>query len=163
MSVASDNNKRIAKNTMYLYLRMLLSLVVQLYTSRVILNALGISDYGIYNVVGGVVVMFSFLSGTMATAAQRFMSYAIGRNDMEDLRKTFVVSQIILWVIAVLTLVAIEIIGIWLLFNYLSIPEDRMIAAIWVFQVSAISLFITIISVPYNAAIIAAQFKSSVF
>ena len=71
MSVASDNNKRIAKNTMYLYLRMLLSLVVQLFTSRVILNALGISDYGIYNVVGGVVVMCSFLSGTMATAAQR--------------------------------------------------------------------------------------------
>lgn len=74
----SDNNKRIAKNTLYLYMRMLLSLIVQLYTSRVILNALGISDYGIYNVVGGVVTMFSFMSGTMSTAAQRFMSYAIG-------------------------------------------------------------------------------------
>ena len=74
----SNNNKRIAKNTLYLYIRMLLSLIVQLYTSRVILNALGISDYGIYNVVGGVVTMFSFMSGTMSTAAQRFMSYAIG-------------------------------------------------------------------------------------
>ena len=74
----SNNTKRIAKNTMYLYMRMLLSLIVQLYTSRVILNALGISDYGIYNVVGGVVTMFSFMSGTMSTAAQRFMSYAIG-------------------------------------------------------------------------------------
>ena len=74
----SNNNKRIAKNTLYLYMRMLLSLIVQLYTSRVILNALGISDYGIYNVVGGVVTMFSFMSGTMSTAAQRFMSYAIG-------------------------------------------------------------------------------------
>ncbi len=74
----SVNNKRIAKNTLYLYMRMLLSLIVQLYTSRVILNALGISDYGIYNVVGGVVTMFSFMSGTMSTAAQRFMSYAIG-------------------------------------------------------------------------------------
>lgn len=74
----SENNKRIAKNTLYLYMRMLLSLIVQLYTSRVILNALGISDYGIYNVVGGVVTMFSFMSGTMSTAAQRFMSYAIG-------------------------------------------------------------------------------------
>ena len=73
-----ENNKRIAKNTLYLYMRMLLSLIVQLYTSRVILNALGISDYGIYNVVGGVVTMFSFMSGTMSTAAQRFMSYAIG-------------------------------------------------------------------------------------
>ena len=74
----SVNNKRIAKNTLYLYMRMLLSLIVQLYTSRVILNALGISDYGIYNVVGGVVTMFSFMSGTMSTAVQRFMSYAIG-------------------------------------------------------------------------------------
>ena len=74
----SVNNKRIAKNTLYLYMRLLLSLIVQLYTSRVILNALGISDYGIYNVVGGVVTMFSFMSGTMSTAAQRFMSYAIG-------------------------------------------------------------------------------------
>ena len=74
----SVNNKRIAKNTLYLYMRMLLSLIVQLYTSRVILNALGISDYGIYNVVGGVVTLFSFMSGTMSTAAQRFMSYAIG-------------------------------------------------------------------------------------
>ena len=74
----SVNNKRIAKNTLYLYMRMLLSLIVQLYTSRVILNALGISDYGIYNVVGVVVTMFSFMSGTMSTAAQRFMSYAIG-------------------------------------------------------------------------------------
>ena len=74
----SVNNKRIAKNTLYLYMRMLLSLIVQLYTSRVILNALGISDYGIYNVVGGVVTMFSFMSGTMSTAAQRFMSYDIG-------------------------------------------------------------------------------------
>ena len=74
----SVNNKRIAKNTLYLYMRMLLSLIMQLYTSRVILNALGISDYGIYNVVGGVVTMFSFMSGTMSTAAQRFMSYAIG-------------------------------------------------------------------------------------
>ena len=73
-----ENNKRIAKNTLYLYMRMLLSLIVQLYTSRVILNALGISDYGIYNVVGGVVKMFYFMSGTMSTAAQRFMSYAIG-------------------------------------------------------------------------------------
>ena len=78
MSDQSVNNKRIAKNTLYLYMRMLMSLIVQLYTSRVILNALGISDYGIYNVVGGVVTMFSFMSGTISTAAQRFMSYAIG-------------------------------------------------------------------------------------
>lgn len=158
----SDNNRRIAKNTLYLYMRMLLSLVVQLYTSRVILNALGISDYGIYNVVGGVVTMFSFMSGTMATAAQRFMSYAIGKGDINDLRRTFVTSQIILWLIALATLIAIEIIGMWLLFNHLTISDGRLTAAIWVFQVAVISLFITIISVSYNAALIAHE-KMSVF
>ena len=143
----SVNNKRIAKNTLYLYMRMLLSLIVQLYTSRVILNALGISDYGIYNVVGGVVTMFSFMSGTMSTAAQRFMSYAIGQGNINELRRTFVASQIILWLIALITLVAIEVIGMWLLFNHLTIPDGRLTAAIWVFQVAVISLFITIISV----------------
>ena len=158
----SDNNRRIAKNTLYLYMRMLLSLVVQLYTSRVILNALGISDYGIYNVVGGVVTMFSFMSGTMSTAAQRFMSYAIGQGNINELRRTFVASQIILWLIALITLVAIEVIGMWLLFNHLTIPDGRLTAAIWVFQVAVISLFITIISVSYNAALIAHE-KMSVF
>ena len=158
----SNNNKRIAKNTLYLYMRMLLSLIVQLYTSRVILNALGISDYGIYNVVGGVVTMFSFMSGTMSTAAQRFMSYAIGQGNINELRRTFVASQIILWLIALITLVAIEIIGMWLLFNHLTIPDGRLTAAIWVFQVAVISLFITIISVSYNAALIAHE-KMSVF
>lgn len=158
----SDNNKRIAKNTLYLYMRMLLSLIVQLYTSRVILNALGISDYGIYNVVGGVVTMFSFMSGTMSTAAQRFMSYAIGQGNINELRRTFVASQIILWLIALIALVAIEVIGMWLLFNHLTIPDGRLTAAIWVFQVAVISLFITIISVSYNAALIAHE-KMSVF
>lgn len=162
MANTSDNNKRIAKNTIYLYLRMLLSLVVQLYTSRIILSALGISDYGIYNVVGGLVTMFSFLSGTMSTATQRFMSYALGKNDIEDLRKTFVTSQIILWLIAFLTVIAVEIIGLWLLYNHLSIPAERMTAALWVFQASIATLFVTIISVPYNAAIIAHE-KMSVF
>ena len=162
MANISDNNKRIAKNTIYLYLRMLLSLVVQLYTSRIVLSALGISDYGIYNVVGGLVTMFSFLSGTMSTATQRFMSYALGKNDIEDLRKTFVTSQIILWLIACLTIVAVEIIGLWLLYTHLSIPIERMTAALWVFQASMATLFVTIISVPYNAAIIAHE-KMSIF
>lgn len=163
MAVQSqNNNKRIAKNTLYLYLRMLLSLVVQLYTSRVILSALGVSDYGIYNVVGGVVTMFSFMSGTMSTAAQRFMSYAIGKEDICDLRRTFVASQLILWFIALVTIAVTEVVGMWLLYRYMTIPSERLTAAIWVFQVSAISLFITIISVTYNAALIAHE-KMSVF
>lgn len=158
----SENNKRIAKNTLFLYARMLITLVVQLYTSRVILDILGASDYGIYNVVGGLVTMFAFLSGTMATAAQRFMTYAIGVNDIKDLRETFVTSNIILWFIAIIVLILVESIGLWMLFQKLNIPIDRLNAAFWVFQLSVVSLFINIISVPYNAAIIAHQ-KMSVF
>lgn len=141
---------------------MLVTLCVQLYISRVILNALGVSDYGIYNVVGGVVSMFAFLSNTMATATQRFMSYAIGQDDINDLRKTFVVSQIILWIIAIIAFLLVETIGLWLLYNHLSIPADRFTAAFYVFQFSVISLFITIISVPFNAAIIAHE-KMSIY
>lgn len=162
MSDTSTNNKRIAKNTIFLYMRMLISLVVQLYTSRIILDALGVSDYGIYNVVGGMVTMFTFMSNTMATAAQRFMSYAIGRDDKKDLRNTFVVSTMILWWIVLIVFVLVETIGIYLLFNQLNIPDGRLTAAFWVFQFSVISLFITIISVPYNAALIAHE-KMSAF
>lgn len=157
-----ENNKRIAKNTIYLYLRMSLSLVIQLYTSRVILNALGISDYGIYNVVGGVVTMFSFLSGTMSTTTQRFMSYALGKNDIDGLRKAFVISKIILFIIALFLLIMAEIIGMWLLYNHLSIPDGRLTAATWVFQTSVVSLFVTIISVPYISTIIVHE-KMSIY
>ena len=162
MTDISANNKRIAKNTIFLYIRMLISLAVQLYTSRVILDALGVSDYGIYNVVGGMVTMFAFMSNTMSTAAQRFMSYAIGKNDEADLRNTFIVSTIILWGIAIIVILLVESAGLWFLYNQLSIPEGRMIAAFFVFQFSVITLFITIISVPYNAAIIAHE-KMSAF
>lgn len=155
MSDTSANNKRIAKNTMFMYVRMLISMAVQLYTSRVILDAFGASDYGLYNVVGGMVTMFAFMSNTMSTAAQRFMSYAIGKNDENDLRNTFVVSNILLWSIALIVLALAESIGLWLLFNQLSIPDGRMTAAFWVFQFSVVSLVVTIISVPYNAAIVA--------
>ena len=155
MSDNQSNNKRIAKNTMFLYVRMLISMAVQLYTSRVILDALGASDYRLYNVVGGMVTMFAFMSNTMSTAAQRFMSYALGKNDEKDLRNTFVVSNILLWGIAIIVLVLVETIGVWLLFNQLSIPDGRMTAAFWVFQFSVASLFVTIISVPYNADIVA--------
>lgn len=137
-------------------------MAVQLYTSRVILDALGASDYGLYNVVGGMVTMFAFMSNTMSTAAQRFMSYAIGKNDESDLRNTFVVSNILLWGIALIVIVFVESLGVWLLYNQLSVPEGRMTAAFWVFQFSVVSLFVTIISVPYNAAIIAHE-KMSAF
>lgn len=157
-----SNNKRIAKNTIFLYVRMLFSLVVSLYTSRVVLNALGATDYGINNVVGGVVTMFAFLSSTMATATQRFLSFELGKNDKERLRTTFAVSTTILSILAIIILLFVETIGIWLLNNKLVIPPDRIVAAHYVFQFVAVSLFVQILSVPYNAAIIAHE-KMSAF
>lgn len=157
-----SDNKRIAKNTAYLYARMLFSLIVSLYTSRVILHALGTVDYGINNVVGGVVTMFAFMSGTMSTATQRFLSFDMGRKDYKQLKKSFTVSNTIIIILAVLILVCVETIGLWLINNKLIIPEERMIAARWVFQFATISLFLQILSVPYNAAIIAHE-KMSAF
>ena len=157
-----SNNKRIAKNTMYLYIRMLLTMTVSLYTSRVVLNALGASDYGINNVVGGTVSMFAFLSGTIATAVQRFLSIALGQGDSDSLKKIFECSQFLIWGISIFTIILLESVGLYLLNTQLVIPEDRMYAAHWVFQLSTISLFVSMISIPYNAAIIAHE-KMSAF
>lgn len=157
-----EKNKRIAKNTVYLYVRMLFSLFVSLYTSRVVLHALGAEDYGIYNVVGGVVTMLAFLSGTMSTATQRFLSFVLGRGDTEQLKKTFAVSNTIILLLAIIIVICVETIGLWLLNNKLVIPEDRVVAAQWVFQFATIALFLQIFSVPYNAAIIAHE-KMSAF
>ena len=162
MPELSSNNKRIAKNTLYLYARMLFSLLVSLYTSRVILHALGPEDYGINNVVGGVVSMFAFLSGTMTTASQRFFSFSIGKGDYKRLKTTFETSNTIIIILAVIIILCVETIGLWLLNNKLVIPQDRMVAAHWVFQFATASLFLRIISVPYNAAIVAHE-KMSAF
>ena len=124
-----SNNNRIAKNTIYLYVRMLFNLVVSLYTSRILLNALGAEDYGINNVVGGSVTMFAFLSGTMATATQRFLSFEIGRGDKVQLRKTFAVSNTLLILLSIIVILCVETLGLWLLNNKLVIPADRMLAA----------------------------------
>lgn len=162
MSEPLTNNRRIAKNTIYLYIRMLFSLVVSLYTSRVILHALGAVDYGINNVVGGVVTMFAFLSGTMSTATQRFLSFEMGQGNREGLKKTFEASNTLIILLAVVIIILVEIIGLWLLNNKLVIPNERMIAAQWVFQFATAALLLQILSVPYSAAIIAHE-KMSAF
>lgn len=162
MSETISNNKRIAKNTIYLYIRMLFNLVVSLYTSRVILAALGSIDYGINNVVGGVVTMFAFLSGTMSTATQRFLSFEMGQGNNEGLKKTFAASNTLIILLAVIVILFVETIGLWLLNNKLVIPDERMFAAQWVFQFATISLLLQILSVPYSAAIIAHE-KMSAF
>ena len=154
----SDNtlsNKRIAKNTIFLYMRMLLLLAVSLFTSRVVLAALGIDDYGIYNVVGGIVTMFMFLNSAMGNSSHRYIAFALGKGDNQQLKDVVGMTCLIHWAIAVLILILAETVGLWFLKNKMIIPEDRMVAAQWVYQFSVIACMVTVISVPYNALIIA--------
>lgn len=130
-------------------------MLVSLYTSRVILNTLGVEDYGIYNVVGGVVSMLSFLNGAMAGATQRFLSFEIGKGDFTQLRKIFNATQIIHVGIAILIFILAETIGLWFIKAYLVIPPERLEAAMWVYHFSVLSFMVSIIQVPYNATIIA--------
>lgn len=134
---------------------MLLSMGVSLYTSRIVLNTLGVIDFGIYNVVGGVVLMFSFLNSSMASATQRFLSYELGKEDYEQLKKVFSMSINIHAIIAVSVFILAETIGLWFLNSQLIIPVERLEAANWVYQFSVLSFMVTIMSVPYNSAIIA--------
>ncbi len=152
---SSSSNKRIAKNTMLLYIRMLLTMAITLYTSRIVLNTLGVEDFGIYNVVGGFVTMFAFLNSAMASATQRFLSFEIGRKDLVQLRNVFSMSVNIHFIIAFVILLLAETIGLWFVNTQLTIPPDRMNAAQWVYQFSILSMMVSIVSVPYNAIIIA--------
>lgn len=141
---------------------MLLILGVTLYTSRVVLNELGIEDYGIYNVVGGVVTLFSFLSGAMSSATQRFFSYEIGRHDIPRLHNVFKMSLNIYVLIIIVVIIFAETLGVWFLNSQLVISQERIDAANWVFQGAILSFCCTIIGVPYNACIIAYE-KMSAF
>lgn len=158
----SENNKRIAKNTLMLYIRMILVMGVNLYIVRVVLQILGEIDYGVYNVVAGVVGMFSFFSGTMSSASQRFFAFELGKNNKEKLKKTFSVTVTIYLCIAVVVLILAEPIGLWFLNNKMSIPADRMTAANWVFQFSILSFLMTMFAIPYKSVIIANE-KMSIF
>lgn len=161
MSETVSNNKRIAKNTLLLYLRMLFTMAVSLYTSRVVLAALGVDDYGIYNVVGGVVAMFSMLSGSLSSATTRFITYELGTGNQENLKKIFSSSVTIQIGLAVLIILLAEAIGVWFLNVKMNIPDARMVAANWVFQFSILTFAINLISVPYNASIIAHERMSA--
>lgn len=153
--MSNTNNKRVAKNTLFLYFRMILIMLVTLYTSRVILAQLGISDYGVYNVVGGVVTMFAFLNNCMTTSTQRFMTFELGRGDIKRLKDVFAASLNIHASIAVVIVLLAETVGLWLINNKLVIPEGRIIAANYVYQFAILSFCINIIQVPYNAVLIA--------
>lgn len=155
------NNKRIAKNTMLLYGRMLLLMAISLYTSRVILNALGVEDYGIYNIVGGVVAMFSMLSGSLSAAISRFITFELGKGNKENLAKVFSASVTIQLGICAIVMLLAETVGLWFLNSKMVIPENRLYAANWVYQLSLVTFVINLVSIPYNAAIIAHERMSA--
>lgn len=162
MTDTAANNKRIAKNTLMLYFRMLFTMAVSLFTSRVVLNTLGVEDYGIYNVVGGVVSMFSIISGSLSAAISRFITVELAKGDADKLRKTFSASVTIQLLLSLIIVVLIESIGVWFLNAKMVIPAERMDAANWVLQFSIVTFVINLISVPYNATIIAHE-KMSAF
>lgn len=162
MSLQSNNNKRIAKNTLLLYVRMLFTMAVSLFTSRVILNTLGVEDYGINNVVGGIVTMFSVLSGSLSSSISRFITFELGKGNIERLKTIFSTGVNIQLGMSVFIIIIAEAVGIWFLNAKMNIPADRMVAANWVFQCAILTFVLNLLSVPYNAAIIAHE-KMSAF
>lgn len=158
----TSSNKTIAKNTVFLYLRMILILGISLYTSRVVLRILGVTDYGIYNVVAGVVTMLGVLSGSLSGATSRFITYETGKGADGDVERIFRSAATIHYILAALVIVVGETLGLWFVMNKLVIPPDRLMSAFWVYQCSIVAVSIRIISTPYNAIIIANE-KMSAF
>lgn len=157
----SSNNKRIAKNTLLLYVRLLFTIAVGLFTSRVILSTLGIEDYGVYNVVAGVVAMFSLLTGSLSTAISRFLTFTLGKGEQEKLSLVFSTSINIMIGMSFVVILLAELIGVWFLNSHMNIPSERLYAANWVLQFSILTFAMNLISVPYNAAIIAHERMSA--
>ena len=157
----SPNNKLLARNTIVLYLRMLFSLIIQLFTSRLVLQALGVEDYGIYNVVGGVVTTLSFINMSLSNANSRFLSVELGKGEIGGIKRLFSCIVTIHYIFAVIILILAETVGLWFVLNKLVIPADRMTAAVVVYQCSVVSSIITIVSSPYNGLIIAHERMSA--
>lgn len=162
MNENTENNKRIAKNTLLLYIRMLFLMGISLYTSRIVLSALGVDDFGIYNVVGGVVAMFTMISGALSAAISRFITYELGTKNFDNLKKVFSSSVTVQIGLTIILIILAETIGLWFVNHKIIIPEQRIVAANWVYQFSIFTFAINLISIPYNAAIIAHE-KMSTF
>lgn len=150
-----ENSKRIAKNTLLLYIRLIFTMAVGLFTSRVILATLGIEDYGVYNVVAGFVLMFSFFTSSLGAAISRFLTYELGKGESVRLQRIFSTSVNVQLLLSIAILILAEAVGIWFVNSKLNIPADRLYAANWTFQCAIIAFILNLISVPYNAAIIA--------
>lgn len=153
MSEISANNKRIAKNTLYLYFRHISVLLVGLYTSRVILQTLGVTDYGIYEAVGGVVGFLGFINGALAGGASRFITYAIGKGDEKETERTFTTTLTIHIVLGILLAVIMEVAGIWMIYNKFLFPADRLDSAVWALHFSVLTMAIGVSQVPYSACL----------
>ncbi len=151
---APSNNKTIAKNTVFLYFRMLFTMLVSLYTSRVVLQVLGVDDYGIYQTVGGLVAMLSFLNGALSTGSSRFLTFELGRKDSDRLKRTFSTTLLMHIVLALLLVLIAETVGLWFVYNKLVIAPERMSAAIFAYHLSILTALVTITQVPYTASII---------
>ena len=157
----TENTKRIAKNTLMLYVRMLFSMVVSLYTSRVILNTLGVEDFGIQNVVGGVVGMLSLITSSLSSATGRFLTFELGKGDKAGLKRVFSTALLIHIVLAFIVLVVAETVGLWFLNTKMTIPTARMFAANWLYQNTIFAFMLGLFSVPYNSSIISHIGKSA--
>ncbi len=151
----SSNNARIAKNTLFLYLRMILVLVVSLYTTRVILRVLGVEDYGIQNVVSGFVSMFAFLNTSMSNGIQRFYNFKIGKEGTQSITGVYNTALLIQVILAVIIVILLETVGLWYVHNKMVIPVERLDIALWIYQFAILSLVLVILQIPYNAAIMA--------
>ena len=150
-----NSNKRIANNTIWLYLRMFFIMSVHLYTSRVVLRILGVEDYGIYNVVGGIVLLFNFLNNAMVSASQRFISYEQGRSDVIRQKVVFSTSVFIHCVIGLLVVLIGFSLGMWFLNCKMNIPDERLFAANWVLACAIFSFCCSVLTVPFTASVIA--------
>lgn len=151
----STNNKTIAKNTMYLYINMGLTMLVSLYTSRIILQNLGITDYGIYNIVGSVVAAFAFISETLGSATQRFYNFALGKKDITQLNVVFNMSVIIYVILSIILIILVDIIGVWFINNKMSLPPERLDAALFAFHASMLTFVANLLKLPFDALILA--------
>lgn len=157
MADFSTNNKRIAKNTMFLYIRMFFTLIVSLYTSRVVLNTLGVVDYGVYNTVAGFVTMFAFLNATLSASMQRFYNFESARIGLDGFKKVYSSGIIIHVIVALLILILLETFGLWYVNNVMVIPPERLFSANVVYQLSLMSLCLIVMMIPFSGAVMAAE------
>lgn len=155
MSQDSSANRRVIKNTLMLYIRMFLIMAVSLYTSRVVLEKLGVEDFGIYNVVAGVIASFSIITSTLSGAISRFITFELGKNIKESIKSVISTSINIQFILSLIVILLCETLGVWFLNTHLNIPEERMLAANWVFQAAMISFVFRLLIVPFEAMIVA--------